>query len=174
MIEFFMKRVVFVGVSVLLFSLLFLLVKNGRETGVDIKLKGNSFFEGLKIVHKKSGVPVWTLTAKKADFQEDESHAELSDISMTIQKNNLTVYAKKGIYNLQEQSFTTEDVLKAETKGYTITADTLDYEVASGKMKTDGRIKIEGKKFEVEGKGLKADSEQKVSILNDVTATFNK
>lgn len=175
MIKFLMKKVLLIGLSVLLFSSLFLMLRTGRENIGDFQIKkGNSFLEDIRILQKKNGVTVWTLTASKADFMEGENKAELNNINMVIQKNGLVLYADKGVYNLLEQSFTTEDIVRAEAKDYTITADSIDYEASSGEIKTDGRIKVEGKGFKVEGKGMKADAGQKVRILNDVKATFHK
>ncbi len=174
MIKFFMKKVLMIGLSLSLLCMLFVVLRNGREISGDLKIKGDSFIEGLKILHQKNGIPVWTLSARKADFIEGEDKAELVDISVVIQKNDMVLHADKGVYDLSDQRFTTEGVVKAEAKDYTITADSIDYEASSGEIKTEGWIKVEGKKFIVEGKGMKADTEQKVSILNDVRATFYK
>lgn len=169
-----MKKILAIVLSILFFSMLFVMLRNSNEITRDLQIKGNSFIEGLKILHKKNGITIWTLSAKKADFTEGENKAELSDINMVMQKNGLVLYADKGVYNLSEQSFTTDGIVRAEAKDYTITADSIDYEASSGEIKTDGRIKFESKRFEVEGKGMKADAGQKVSILNDVKATFHK
>jgi len=169
-----MRKVLLIGLSLSLLCVLFVVLRNGSEISGDLKIKGNSFIEGLKILHKKNGITIWTLSAKKADFMEGENKAELSDINMVMQKNGLVLYADKGVYNLSEQGFTTDGIVRAEAKDYTITADSIDYEASSGKIKTDGRIKFESKRFEVEGKGMKADAGQKVNILNDVKATFHK
>lgn len=174
MIEFFMKKILMVGLSILFFSMLFMMLRNGREISGDLQIKGNSFIEGLRILQKNNGTAIWTLSARKADFIEGEDKAELSDITMIIQKNGLVLYADNGIYNLSDQRFTTEGEVKADAKDYTIIADSVDYEASSGEIKTGGRIKVEGKKFKVEGKGMKTDAGQKVSILNDVKATFYK
>jgi LPS export ABC transporter protein LptC len=169
-----MKKILMIGLSVLFFSMLFVMLRNSNEITRDLQIKRSSFIEGLKILHKKNGITIWILSAKKADFLEGENKAELSDINMAMQKNGLVLYADKGEYNLSEESFTTDGVVRAEAKDYTITADSLDYEASSGEIKTDGRIKFKSKRFEVEGKGMKADAGQKVSILNDVKATFYK
>jgi lipopolysaccharide assembly outer membrane protein LptD (OstA) len=174
MIEFLMKKVLMAGLCVLFFSGLFLMVRTGKEFSGDLKISGGSFIEGIKILQKKNGTTVWTLTATRAHFLEDENRAELSDISMMLQKNGVVLYADKGIYNLSERSFTTSSVVKADAKDYKITADSVDYDVSSGNIKTGGRIKVEGKGFKVEGKGMESDGDKKVKILNDVTATFNK
>lgn len=164
-----------IGLSVLLFSSLFLMLRTGKENIGDFQIKkGNSFIEDIKILQKKNGMTVWTLTASRADFAGGEDKAELTDINMVMHKNGVALQVDKGIYNLSDRSFTTDSIVKAESKNYKIIADSIDYEVTSGEIGTDGMVKLEGKGFRVEGKGMKADAEQKVSILNDVKATFHK
>ena len=152
--------------------MLFVILKNERETNSDLEVKSNSFIEGIKILQKEEGTTIWKLIARKADFIEGENKAILSDITMVVKKNGLVLYADKGIYNLSDRNFITEGETRAETKDYTITADSIDYEASSGEIKTEGRIKIEGKRFKITGKGMKANSEQKVRVLKDVKATF--
>ncbi len=169
-----MKKILMIGLSILLSGMLFMMLRNGREISGDLQLKGNSFIEGLRILQKKRGAAVWTLNAEKADFLEGEDKAELTKISMFIQKNGMVLYADKGVYNLLDQDFTTGSLVKAEGRDFVITADSIDYETSSGKIKTEGHVEVKSKKFKVEGKGMRADEEQKVSILNDVKATFYK
>jgi len=169
-----MKKVLLIGLSISLLCMLFVVLRNSREISGDLKIKGDSFIEGLKILHQKNGITVWTLNARKADFVEGEDKAELADISVVVQKNGMVLYADKGVYDLSAQSFTTDGAVRAEAKDYTITADSIDYEASSGEIKTDGWIKVEGKNFKVEGRGMKADAGQEVKILNDVKATFYK
>ena len=170
-----MKKVLLIGLSVFLFISLFLLLRTGRENIGDLQIKkGNSFIEDIRIVQKKKGATIWTLDASKADFTEGENKAELSDIHMMLQKNDVVLYADRGMYDFSEKSLTTKSVVKAEAKDYKITADSIDYEISSGKIQTGGRIKVEGKRFTVEGKGMKADEGQKVRVYNDVKATFQK
>jgi len=174
MIEFLMKKVLMIGFSVLFFSILFVMLRTNKEMNGDLHIKQGSFIEGLKIVQKKNGRSVWTLTAQRADFLGRGDKAALSNVSVAVQENDLVLHVDKGVYNLSDKSFTTDSVVKAEAKDYTITADSIDYEISSGEIRTDGRIKVEGKGFIVDGRGMRADSEQKVSILSDVTATFHK
>lgn len=174
MIEFLMKKILMIGLVIVLFSLLIVMLRTGREMNGNLQIKGDSFIEGLRILQKKDGIAVWTLTAKKADLIEGGDKANLSDINMFIQKNGLLLHADKGLYNFSDQDFTTETVVKAEAKDYIITADSINYDASSENVKTGGWIKIEGKRFIIEGKGMKADSRQKVSILNNVKATFYK
>lgn len=168
-----MKKVLLIGLSVLLCGGMFVMLRTGRETEGDLRMAGGSYIEGIRILQKKNGATVWDLTARRADF-ESEDRAELSDISIAFQKNGVMLHADKGLYNLSDRSFTTDSAVKAEGKDYTITADSVDFEVASGNIKTGGRVKIEGKGFEVEGKGLEADSGKEVKILDDVKAIFHR
>jgi len=163
-----------IALSVLLFSILFLMLKGGRENIGDMQVKSDSFIDNIKILQKKDGATVWTLTAKKADFKEGNDKAELSNVDVFIEKSKVSLHADKGLYNLDERSFTTDSMVNAVSKNYRMTADSIDYETSSEKIKSGGRIKLEGKGFVVEGEGMKADGDKKVRILNNVKATFQK
>lgn len=163
-----------VGLSVFFACMLLVLFMSDREVVREIKIKGTSFFDGLTILQKKDGAPVWTLTARKAYFRDGEKIVDLKDISMLLHKNGMVFYADKGTYDLSNRNFNTECEIRAKVKDYTIKVDSIDYEDFSGEFKTEGRIQVEGKKFKVDGKGMKVDSGQKVRILKDVKATFYK
>ncbi len=169
-----MKKAWLIVFSILLLIILFVMVRTPNEDYKNYSIKGKSFLEDIKIIHKENGDPLWILSAKRAEFIEDNNKAELEDIRLSLPKNELMLSAGKGIYSFSEQSFTTNDVVKAESKDYKITADSIDYEISSGTIKTDGKVILETKSFSVEGIGMKADGINKVSILNDVKAIFNK
>ena len=169
-----MKKLVMAGLSVLLLGALFVVLKTGRDTGEDLKLKGSSFLEGITIIQKDNGQPLWTLTASKADLLDNEEKAELSDVSLVMEKDQVTLRVDKGEYNLSEGSFSTDNVVRASAKNFRISADSLDYDVTSGKLQTKGRIQLESKGCTVEGEGMKSDSRDKVRILKDVRATYNR
>jgi lipopolysaccharide assembly outer membrane protein LptD (OstA) len=174
MIIFEMKKGLMIGLSVLLFSILVLVLRAGRENSGDMQVKSVSFIENIRILQKKSGVTVWTLTAKKADFREGGDKAELSDVNVLIEKSKVSLHADKGLYNLAERSFTTDSMVNAVSKNYRMSADSIDYETSSDKINSGGRVRLEGKGFSVEGEGMKTEGDKKVSILNDVKATFRK
>jgi LPS export ABC transporter protein LptC len=174
MIEFFMKKILLIGLSFLLLAGIFLMTRSGKEMNGELQFIGGSFIEDMKIVQTKKGVTLWTLTANRANFLEGEDRAELKDISLTIPQNSVVLHADKGIYNLSERSFITDSIVKAEAKDYRITADSVDFDISSGDIRAEGRIHVEGKGFRIEGKGMSADGDQKVKIFDDVKATFEK
>jgi hypothetical protein len=174
-IKFFMKRVFLTGLSILLLGGIFLMLETGRDTNEEIRMKrGNSFIEDLRIVQRKKGVAAWDLTARRADFYDDGDKAKLSDIKMLLEENGMVLHVDKGVYDFPARTFTADSIVKADAKDYTITADSVGFGVSSGDISTDGRIRVEGRKFSVEGKGMKADAKQNIKVFNDVTATFNK
>lgn len=177
MIKFLMKRFLLIGLCLVFASTLFIMLRNERQSIEALKIsKGNSSIEGLKILHGNNGNTLWTLTARKANFTDDENMAELSDITVVVQKNGMTLSADKGIYDLSTRNFVINSDIMAETKDYRIITSSIDYEASSGDVKTNEKIKVEGKskKFTVEGRGMTLDSKQKVKVWKDVKATFYK
>jgi lipopolysaccharide export system protein LptC len=174
MIKCFMKKILMVLLSFLFAASLIIMLWSDRENMERMKVKGTSFIDGLEILHRKNGKTIWKLNARKADFTEDDNIVELSDLTVTIQKNGMILYADAGRYDLLSRNFIINSDIQAEAKDYRITTSSLDYDASSGSAKTDQRIIVEGKKFKVEGTGMTLDSEQTVRIRNNVKATFYK
>jgi len=174
MIKCLMKKFFMVVLSFLFAASLFIMFRSDRENMEKIKVKGTSFIEGLEILYRKNGNTIWKLNARKADFTEDDNMVELNNLTVTIQKNGMTLYADAGRYDLLSRNFIINSDIQAEAKDYRIITSSLDYDASSGSAKTDQRIIFEGKKFKVEGTGMTLDSEQTVRIRNNVKATFYK
>ncbi len=95
MIEFLMKKVLLIGLSVLLFGGIFLILRTGKEPDRELRIAGGSFIEDIRILQKKNGVTLWDLTASRADF-ENEDRARLSNVSISLRKNGVVLFADKG------------------------------------------------------------------------------
>lgn len=133
--------------------------------------RGNSYIEGLKIANKKDGAEVWVLNAKRADIIESENKAKLTDIVMKVSQNGLTVKSEDGVYDISNKSLILKKTITAETKDYTIITDRIEW-TSAGEIKTGSDVRFISKKFNVEGEGMCADSDQKVRILKNVKAIF--
>lgn len=169
-----MKKSLLVFASFLLFSLFFFMLKGERTNNLGIHLKGESFFEGLRIIQKKDGVPNWVLTAKRADLSKDGNEANLTDLEMEIKNKGITVYAENGLYNLNNKKIYIDGTIAAKSNNYLITAGQVEIDSTTGLLKTNGYVHIEGKKFTLQGKGMEIkNNDQKVRILKGVKATFN-
>jgi LPS export ABC transporter protein LptC len=173
MIKFFMKRSLLFVLSLFLLFSFFFLLKDEKGMRPDILLKGNSFIEGLRIIYKKNGNRDWLLTAKRADISENGDRAYLTDIEMTIENKGITLYADKGTYLMTDKNLTIEGRITAKGDTYSITSVDGEFDNRAGNFKTNGDVRIDSKKFSVQGRGMNIDSsEQKVRILNNVKAFF--
>lgn len=173
MIKFFMKKGLLAVLSLSLFILFLFMIKGEKESRLDMRQRGESFIEGLKIINKKNGVRDWVLTARRADISENGEQARLADIELSIENRGVTVYADSGLYNMADKSVAIEGKITAKGSTYAITSERIAYDSATGDLKTDSRVKIEGNKYSVQGKGMNMNNtEQKVRILKDVKAIF--
>jgi LPS export ABC transporter protein LptC len=168
-----MKKSLLIVLSLCLFSLFFLLVQNEKGIKLDLRQKGESFIEGLKIVNRKNGTMSWTLIAKRADISENGEKAFLKDIEMKIEDRGITVYADKGLYGIIDKNLAIDGRAVAQGDNYSITADHVELEGDNGNLRTDGVVLMEGKTFSVKGVGMQTDGTgQKVRILKNVEAIF--
>ncbi|MDP2156777.1 MAG: LPS export ABC transporter periplasmic protein LptC, partial [Nitrospirota bacterium] len=132
-------------------------------------------FEGLKIINKKNGVTDWVLWAKRADMTKDGKEALLSGVEMKLESQGMTVTADKGVYDMETRQVSVEGVLRASNNNYVLTTSQARIDGSKGNFATAGDVTIEGRKFELKGKGMQAENnQQKVRILKDVKATFNR
>ena len=171
MIEFFMKKGFIIGLAIILIFLFFLIIRDRGEVGRNFQLRGNSFIEGIQIIQKENGKPLWTVYAKRADFLEEDK-AELTDMSMVMPKNDIVLNTEKGVYSLSGKRFTTDCIVKAHAKDFLITAESIDYDVSTGNIKSDGRVELDSENMRIEGKGLKTTTGLTITIYDDDKATF--
>jgi LPS export ABC transporter protein LptC len=115
---------------------------------------------------------MWTLNASRADIIEGSDRIKLSDVVLWVENKDMTIYSPEGFYNMESRDLTLDGKIKAVSKGYTIITESVEWNQSKGEIKTKEAVKIESKKFNVEGVGMEADSEQKVRILKNVKATF--
>jgi LPS export ABC transporter protein LptC len=168
-----MNKFLLVILSIMLFSLLVFLFRNEKENKPVALLKGASFIEGLRIVHRQNGSRDWVLTAKRADFDQKGESAVLSGMEMKIEKKGITVSADNGVYDMRTRRLTVDGRAIAKGNSYSITSRGVEFDGASGGLKANGEVKIEARKFSVQGEGMDADNNgQTVRIRKDVKAIF--
>lgn len=173
MIEFFMKPVLLVILAAVLFSLFFYFSRDTREARFGVHQAGDSYMEGVRIVNRKDGNKDWVLTADRADITADGRLAYLRNIKITMEKRGITVYAGKGSYDIADRSLTLDGKTVARGNSYSITSENVEFNSSKNNLATEGTVTIEGKKFNVRGKGMDMDNAQhKVKILGNVKAVF--
>lgn len=160
----------FISVSLLF---LFLMFSGDRDYKRDLSLhRSNSYIEGLKIVNKKDGTDSWVMTARKADFTKDETLAKMDSVSMDIKKEGVILNAGSGTYNMDSKDLRLEDDVTIRAKDSVIHAKSLAWNPSLGTLTTDSRIRMESSRFTVEGEGLTATEQNKVTLMRNVKAIF--
>ena len=173
MINFFMKRSLLFVLSLFMLFLFFLLLKDEKGIKPNFLMKGDTFIEGLRIINKKNGDKDWILTAKRADISENGDRAYLTGIEMTVENKGVTLVADKGLYFMTDKNLVVEGKIVATSNTYSVTAQDGQFDNKAGNFKTNGDVRIDSRKFSVQGRGMDIDNtEQKVRILNDVKAVF--
>jgi len=167
-----MKKGFKIGLSIAIAFLFFLMIRDGRDEDSNFQLQGNSYMEGIQIIQKDNGKALWTLYAKRADFCEGEEKADLTDMSMVMPKNDIVLSTERGVYSLSDKRFMAKSAVKARAREFIITADSIDYDVSAGSMKSDGRVELDSEKIRIEGRGFETANGRKITVYDDVKATF--
>ena len=145
----------------------------GRDHGKDFSFtKGNSYIEGLRIINKKDGADLWAITARRADFSKDESVAQLSCVTIDLKKEGAVLNADDGTYNMNSRDLTLENNIKIRQKNSVISAEKLSWNSATGILSSEGKVWMQGDKFKIEGEGLAATQDNKVTLTKNVKAIF--
>ncbi len=169
-----MKKVWFAALALVLFSLYFLIVRDERVTLPSTGQNTVSSIEGIRIIQKNNGKNDWVVTAKRAEILGNGQKADLSDIEVKVKDKGITILAEKGLYDMQGKKLLISGPVTARDKAYTIISRDVEFDNATGILKTDKKVTMAGPKFTLTGTGLHADNnEQKIRILNNVTATYN-
>lgn len=162
----------FIAISLSLIVLLYFLYGNNRDYKRDISIKANSYIEGLKIVSKKNGVDLWILAAARADLTKDDTIADMNSVTMEIPRESITIGANAGLYNMNTKELTLKDNIKIHTKNYTVSAKNLAWNPDKETLTSHDAVLITGNKFRLEGEGLAATQDNKVTLKKNVKATF--
>jgi LPS export ABC transporter protein LptC len=151
----------------------FALLSGEREPRKDLSIqRGNSYFEGLKIVNKKDGMDAWIVTARRADLTKDETVAQMESVSIDLKKDGVVLSADNGTYHMQTHDLRLGNNIKIQIKGSVVTTDELSWNPSRGILFSKDVVRMEGDKFKIEGEGLTATKDNKVKLMKNVKATF--
>ncbi len=169
-----MKKSILVILSLTLVALLIYMMKSEKTAQTVSLQKGESYIEGLRLLHRQNGAVDWILTARRADIGGKGDEAYLSGIEMKIEDKGITVYADKGLYDMNARNLVVDGKVMAKADSYSITTEGVKFDNAGQMLKTDGRVRLDARKFSVEGTGMEADNTaQTVRILKNVKAVFH-
>ena len=156
-----------------LLSLFFILLSDEGEYRRDLSVrKAASYMEGFRVVSKQGGMDSLVITAARADFSKDETRARLDSVTMDIKKEGVLLNADRGTYNLDTRDLGLEDNVTIRTRDSVIRTNNLSWDPSRGMLTAQGKVRVEGSKFTVEGEGLAATDESKVRLMRNVKAIF--
>ncbi|HCC68703.1 MAG TPA: hypothetical protein DEP99_02325, partial [Nitrospiraceae bacterium] len=107
-------------------------------------------------------------------FQEGEKEILLKDITLKLHHDNeIILTGSSGIYNVQNNTLAVNKPVEVSMNFYKLTTDSLLWNGSEELITTTDNVKLIGKTFLIEGRGLSATiGEQKVRVLSDVKAQF--
>jgi hypothetical protein len=156
MIQSDMKRfLVAVAIAVVVLATLFLLPKRNVRGGGNIA-SFSTVMEDVRVVSRKEGKVLWSMRTSVANIPGDGSEAYLSNVSVDMSTEGITVTAPEGRYGLNDGSLSLDGGVRAETSQYVITASSVDVDAISGAITSTDTVVMEGGRFRVEGRGMKA------------------
>lgn len=153
-------------------AFLFFNIYNSEDLKKDSVTPATSYIEGLRIIHRINGDTIWSIMAKRADFTKDEKSAKMSSIVIDVKKENLTINAERGVFDLETRDLKLEDNIVLKSRGYEVTLKDLSWNPARGLLTSDQKIALRGNRFSIEGYGLSATEEQKLRLHKNVRAVF--
>ncbi len=167
------KTAVWVIICLLVLLMFLVVFYGGRDRARDFSItRGNSYIEGLRIVNKKDGADLWTITARRADFSKDETVAQLSGVTIDLKKEGAVLNADDGTYNMNSRDLILENNITIRQKDSVVSAAKLSWNSANGILSSEGKVLMQGDKFKIEGEGLAVTQNNKVTVTKNVKATF--
>ncbi|MGD0883957.1 MAG: LPS export ABC transporter periplasmic protein LptC [Thermodesulfovibrionales bacterium] len=156
----------------LLVAVSYVVIHGEQEEKKSFVLKTHSYIEGLRIIQKKNGSDAWVVTARRADFIKDETVAQMDTVTIKAIPEGVVATADSGTYTMATRGLRLDNNIKVRVKNAVISAKSLEWNPASGTLTSTDKVRMDGTKCNVEGEGLTVSQDQKLKLMNKVTATF--
>lgn len=152
-----MKKIVLF--LVLLFMLSFVILSHmEQETPAKFKIGiDGSTFKDLQFIQKREGQLKLNLYSKEAFLYDGGKQMELKELTIFIPDRDFKVFAQKAFYNLETGNFSLREMIEGTTKDLKIFTIEANWDSKNKVLYSEKPIKIESKKFKVEGGSGKAD-----------------
>jgi len=169
-VKFYMKKLLFIGASLLLLSVLIVYLNQEKDMKVKLRLGDNSYMDDVSIIQKKEGIVKWILNAKKAVFLTSND-VKLDSLKIIFPEKELTLTSNGGMYDIENRNLKIDGNINAFTKDYEIVANTLLWDSSKNEILSEEKVQIMGKKFFAEGDNLTATTD-KATLNKNVKAVF--
>jgi LPS export ABC transporter protein LptC len=130
-----------------------------------------SYMEDVRVVNREEGRLLWSLRSQRTAISDEGDAAKLQRVTVSLPSHDMTVTADTGVYDIIGSGLELEGNIEADAVDYTIITGHVTLDSESGEVWTDERVLIEGRRFKIVGKGLRALNRE-VRLLGDVRAEF--
>lgn len=152
-----MKKTIFFLV-LLIILLIIILSYMEQEAPIKVKLgMEGSTFRDLQFIQKREGQVKLNLHSKEAFLYDEGKLMDLKEISIFIPDRDFKVFAQKGLYYIETGDFSLREMIEGVTKNFKILASEANWDSKNKVLYSEKPIKIEGKKFAIEGGSGKAN-----------------
>ncbi|MGD1075000.1 MAG: LPS export ABC transporter periplasmic protein LptC [Thermodesulfovibrionales bacterium] len=156
----------------LLLAVSYFVFHGEQEEKKNLLIKTHSYIEGLRIIQKKNGSDAWVVTARRADFIKGETVAQMDAVTIKAIPEGVVANADSGTYTFATKELHLDNNIKIRIKDSVISAKSLAWNPSTGLLTSTDKVRMDGTKFRVEGEGLTVSQDQKLKLMNNVTATF--
>lgn len=131
-----------------------------------------SFMEDVRVVNRGAGSDRWTLEAHKVEIPTDGRASKLISVQITLPEHEMDVKSEAGIYDLESKDLTLTGNIVARTDDYVLWTESINFKPETGELASPDSVVLKGSNFRIEGDGLYADSDKKVTLKSNVKAIF--
>lgn len=167
-----MRKALIVLIGIGLLTLLTVYFIHDSDYKPSFRLSENSYMEKVRIIQKKAGETRIVVNADQAIF-ETETDIKLIALNVYFPEKKLTLTSKTGNYHTTTKNVEIEGDIKANSQGYDIQTERLNYDASKGELLTEDKVVIIGKSrgFYMEGDELTARGD-KATLHKNVKAIF--
>jgi LPS export ABC transporter protein LptC len=163
------KIILVVAILALIVPSLFMFSK-GEVT--DNTSFSESFMEDVRVANRGLGKVRWVLNAKRVVIEPGGKSSQLQNVSINIPEQKMDVTSDTGLFDLERRNLTLAGNVEATTRGYVLRTESVLLNSDTNAVSSEDRVVLEGNKFKIEGDGFHTNGEKKVTIDDNVRATF--
>lgn len=130
-----------------------------------------SYMEDVRVDNMEEGRLLWSLRSQRTAISDAGDAAKLQSVTVRLPEHDMTVTADTGVYDIIGSGLELEGNIEADAVDYKIITGRVTLDSESGEVRSEERVLIEGRRFKIIGKGLRALNSE-VRLLGEVRAEF--
>ncbi|KWT75015.1 LPS export ABC transporter periplasmic protein LptC [Candidatus Magnetominusculus xianensis] len=133
---------------------------------------GNSYLEGVKIVHSAESVIKWTAAVEKISIIKTGETAELTNIQFNVPDKDVTMKAGNGAYDVKNNSIELIGDVIANNKEFIVKSKDIKWDFNTEAMKSTNEVVLTGKNVMVRADSIETFAGEKLQLSGNVTVVY--